>query len=194
MTAAGRAAPTERWSRLAVRALGAVGVAIGVLAVIVAAYGLIAVFGASARFAGDRAKAREWLRAYQAASVGGTAVPTIDPQAALALTASVPLSPQIVTIIQDGRLPLADRQLLVESLGPAFCLNPREVLFGIAPGRLRAREGARLLIGADREPPGRFEPAPLEGGGVAGLRRRARYCEQYFGGQASISPQPKPSG
>jgi hypothetical protein len=197
MAAAGAAPQRERWGggRVAIGAAAIAGVAIGMLAVVVAAYGLIAVFGASARFAGDRALAAEWLRAYQAGSTVDSLVPPLEPRAALALVATIPLSAQVVTIMQDPRLNAEERRRLVVSVGPAFCLNPREVLFGVAPGRLQAWEGARRLIGIDvLEAAGGFEPGHYQGGGLMGLRRRARYCEQFFGGQASISPQARPIG
>jgi hypothetical protein len=192
MAAAGAAAPTDRWSSVAVRGAGGLGVAVLVLAVVVAAYGLIAVFGASARFASDRAGAREWLRRHEGASPGDSTPPPLGQRTALALMASVPLDGRVERLLARGRVPPEERRLLVESVGPAFCLSPREVLFGVAPARLRDREHLARLIGEDAGGTGSsFDAARLGGGGLAGLRRRARYCEQYFGAQASISPQPR---
>ena len=99
-------------------------------------------------------------------------------------------------MLRDGRLPFQDRLALVEAVGPAFCLNPREVLFGIAPARVEEWErAARLLgVGAGDVKRDELDAEGVADGGIWGLRRRARFCDQYFGATATISTQPRPKG
>jgi hypothetical protein len=182
----GVAAPADRWSIGLVRGASVGAVLAGGLALAVAAYGLIAVFGASARFAGERIRAAEWLERFSAAPPDSLP-PPLPPRVALGLAASIPIEPGIARILQDGRVGPEGRRLLVDAIGPAFCLNPREVLFGISRERVLEREGT-LLVAGPNVGAAPFDPAPLAGGGVFGLRRRARYCERYFGDPAIISP------
>ncbi len=193
LTAAGVGPPAERWSGVGIRILAGAGIAAGLLAVVVAAYALIAVFGASARFAGDRAGAREWVRERLDPRASDSIPPPLSPRTALALTAAIPLEPELTRILLGGQLPFPERRLVVASIAPAFCMNPREVLFGVAPARLEERDRVAALLGVETAAlDGGFDARSLAAGGLAGLRRRARYCERYFGEQASISPQPRP--
>jgi serine/threonine-protein kinase len=195
LTAAAVPEPAERWSAAAVRGLGAVSVLAGILAVIAAAYGLFAVFGASARFAGDRGRATEWVRHYQDRATPDSAVPRLEPRVALSLTAPMPLEATVAQTLLANRLPPADRRLLLEAIGPAFCLNPREVLFGIVPTRLDERSRLAGLMGVDTASLAtKIGPDLSRDRGLAGLRHRARYCHRYFGDQARISTPARPRG
>jgi hypothetical protein len=191
LSAAGVTTAATSGTKALVRGAGIVGVVVTVLTVVVAAYGLIAVFGASARFATDRAGVADWLSSHSGAQVAPSVVP-LEERTALALVASVPLDGDVMGIILGGRIPVAERRLLLESVGPGFCLNPREVLFGVIPARLAERDRVARLAGLDTAGLGsRFDSSLLTNGGLLGLRRRARYCEQYFGNRATISPKPR---
>jgi hypothetical protein len=177
-----------------VRGAGTALVLGALLTLAVAAYGLIAVFGASARFAGERAAALEWLAAAEAA-VGPDSVPPLTPPVARVLTVSVPLDGRVTRLLLDGRLRDDDRGLLLASVGPAFCLSPREVLFGVATGRLEERVRLARVLGPGAVPPDDgFDAVALGDGGILGLRRRARFCERGVGDPASISPAPRAPG
>ena len=193
--AAGVAPVQGRWSGLGTRLLAALALGVGVVTVGAAAYGLIAVFGASARFASARAGAVQWL--HRLDQTADSTPPPLESIAALALTADIPVEGRVERALLSGRMTPADRRLVLESVGPGFCLNPREVLFGLAPERLAERIHVARLIGADPATAAAgFDSVAtgLEGGGLLALRRRARYCEQLFGAQASISTQPRPRG
>jgi hypothetical protein len=193
LATSGIKAGPDRWGILSIRALGLVGAALGGIALVVAAYGLIAVFGASARFAGDRAAADQWLLLYQDPTMADSGRAPLEPRAALALAASIPLDPALARLARQGRLAPGDGRLLIQSIGPGFCLNPREVLFGLAPERLRERDRVAQLSGVEPAAIGEeFDPGPLQGSGFAALRRRARYCERFIGQQATISTPYKP--
>jgi hypothetical protein len=190
MAAAGVRPAAERWSQSAIRVAGLLTVMGGGATAIVAAYGLIAVFGASARFAGDRALRTEWLQAYRIPSGPDADPPALDFRTALALVAPIPLDDGVARALIERRLSPADRRLLHAAVGPAFCLNPREVLFGVAGDRLEERTRVARMVGVDSTAgASRFDAEALRAGGLAALRRRARFCERYFGDQASISPQ-----
>jgi hypothetical protein len=193
LTAARIAAPAEGWSQALVRTVGLAAVVLAALSVVVASYALIAVFGASARFASERVTAREWVEGASRPDPHDSTV-VLQPRTALALTATVPLSPTVERLL-SGPLPLETRRLIVGSIGPAFCLNPREVLFGVAPERLAEQRRIATVVEGMESVVSGFDPVPLEDGGLAGLRRRARFCARYFGDRAQISPQsPRPTG
>jgi serine/threonine protein kinase len=192
LAGAGIEAPAEKWSPVVVRGAGLITAGIASLAVVLAAYGLIAVFGASARFAGDRSRGQAWLERYLAPGAADSLPPRLEPRSALALAAPVPLDLRVARALFDRRLPLEDRRILFEAIAPAFCLNPREVLFGLSRERMLEREGAARSFGADTAGWADFDPTPLVEAGLTGLRRRARYCERYIGDPATISPAFKP--
>lgn len=57
-----------------------------------------------------------------------------------------PKDPEVLVLIGDTTIVPAARWRLIESVLPAFCLNPREVLFGIDPRRSEVLQRARSLV------------------------------------------------
>jgi hypothetical protein len=195
-SSAGVAPAGERWSRWLAPLFG-IGLATAAgLVVTAAAFALGRAFSATARLAQARSTASEWLAGYRATAGAGRLTTPIGREAAMALVAVVPIPDSVVDIVADTSVPGASRRALVESVEPAFCLNAREVLFGVSRDRAgEARRLARIVSGparstaatspgeAIRSPTPRVE-IPVE---LATARQRARFCAALFGGKASTA-------
>ncbi|MEZ4587561.1 MAG: serine/threonine-protein kinase [Gemmatimonadales bacterium] len=183
----------EAGSRFAIRGAGVIAMLIGMLVVLIAAYGLIAVFGSSARLATGHDAAERWLaeRADTASLAGAR---PLDPETAKVLLARIPIDARLERLAVTGRIDSLSARLLIASVGPAFCLNPREVLFGTDPIREDERTHLATLLGLELSLVPDTTIRGLDAPSFVGLRRRARFCEQRSGTEASILAQPKPTG